>query len=129
MEDLLEHIESDFKYVVINTGYMDRLLDEVPRIEKKIKKKLGTDNNVLYIDYYVDYKIYHNICEALMVYNGAKEYAESGIAIKCDGFIKLVKLLKILMSNPHCAMFHYHTIMDVKLVDNILILEFDCESG
>lgn len=130
---------ANFKYLVVRTGYTSRL--NVGILEEKFEEKEissqhyaeeGDSVRVMYI-------------KDSVWGNGMKRYGDKDecnrinqVIGKMDGVIVLTcpslscafDILDILMRQRYCAMFDHSTIMHMKLFnDEILVMEYDCESG
>lgn len=135
-------IGDNFKYLVINTGYTSRLLDDVDDIETEIKNRLdymcdSTEqwkDSILYI-YDKIWGLGYYACngtkkEQNHVRDTIGEKYESGvIAIKCNNISSAFCIINILMKKNYCGCFNMEFLMAMILIDDVLIVEFDCESG
>jgi hypothetical protein len=58
-------------------------------------------------------------------------YSGSGgyIVIRCDSINMAFTIIQILMDQKHCGCFRIDSLTDMILVKDVLIINFDCESG
>jgi hypothetical protein len=141
-------IEDNFKYLVVDTGYTSRLVDMVDDIEDKIRDKISgfhggkncahCENKILYIydnDYDVKNKTHIDIYHS---YNGKaserkhvkKIMNRKGIIVfKCDEIRWIFAIIDVLMNQNYCGGFCMESLIGITLVEDILVVSFDCESG
>ena len=155
-------LKDNFKYLVVDTGYTSRLIDQVGEIEKQIKSRLdylcdGEDSEltcehckdrVLYIRdcgwgegksrvvtsmYNDDHKSYAYVQDVLTSCDDLNNtrYSGSGgyIVIRCDDIKMAFSIIQILMDQDYCGCFHMDSLYHMILVKDVLIVNFDCESG
>lgn len=140
------NISNNFKYLVVKTGYTSRLLEDLDEIEDNIRARFDyectnkknckhcKDTSVLYI---------HDNCRGggYNKCNGRKrerkyvrnmldeKYIDGTVAIKCDNISKAFQIIQILMNCDYCGCFVIDSLMKMILVEDILVVVFDCESG
>ncbi|QJX73084.1 hypothetical protein F-E9_344 [Faustovirus] len=109
--------DNDFQYVAIQCGYTTRLdgnliAEFAPTVGAKL---VG-------IGEYVGSGILHS--------KSGEPVAEYGeVLFKCNKVSAVFKLADHLMEYDHCGMFYWTTLYKVRTRDNIIVLEFDTESG
>nr|SMH63585.1 Hypothetical protein FSTVLC9_103 [Faustovirus] len=109
--------DNDFQYVAIQCSYTTRLdgnliAEFAPTVGAKL---VG-------IGEYVGSGILHS--------KSGEPVAEYGeVLFKCNKVSAVFKLADHLMEYDHCGMFYWTTLYKVRTRDNIIVLEFDTESG
>lgn len=136
-------IRDGFKYLIIRTGYATRLLKHADSIKKNLKDMCYTHddhtcrcaNSLLF----VNETIYGDDITAI---NGTPEeiaYLRNkvrggdlagSIAFRCFSLCDAMRIANMLGQYKHCYGFDMTGLCRVEVNnDDILILEFDCESG
>jgi hypothetical protein len=140
------NISNNFKYLIVRTGYTARLLEHLDEIEDNIRARFDyvctnkknckhcKDTSVLYIYDNCHGEGYHKCNgtkeERKYVRNSLDKKHKSGtIAIKCDNISKAFSIIQILMDCDYCGCFMIDSLMEMVLVNDILVVTFDCESG
>lgn len=136
-------IRDGFKYLLIRTGYATRLLKHVDSIKKNLKELCYTHddytcrcaNNVLF----VNETGYGNEITAISGTPEEISYIRNkvrggdlagSIAFRCASLSDAMRIANVLMQYKHCYGFDMSSLCRVEVDnDDILILEFDCESG
>lgn len=126
-----------FKYVIIECGYSDRLSRE-----KIIKAGQGI--TLLFINEYSGKnrinKPFQNDAEIVIKKLKVKKSKMTstsiiktmnldGVAFKADTLDDAFRCAEILMDFDHCGCFQYTSLYEAKILDDILVLHFDTESG
>lgn len=132
-----------FKYLVVDTGYTDRLISKVNKIEKKIAEEIEEcedsenclANKILYIDSRIHGQCPHEIgnkdeisyVSQSLIQCGVYEDLMGIIVVKCDDITKAFLIIDILKKQKYCRIFN---IVNMELINNkILMIRYDCESG
>lgn len=58
-----------------------------------------------------------------------EKYKDGIIAIKCDNISKAFSIIQFLMDCDYCGCFMIDSLMEMILIEDILVIVFDCESG
>lgn len=122
--------KAQFNYLVISTGYDGRLVEHATYIEVNCKKRLDVCQNViLYIQdrekcCYQDESDEEDCDHIRKLVN-----SNSLIALRCENILQANIILRVLMKTKHCACFSLNSIIDMQLNQDVLLVEFDCESG
>lgn len=122
---------SKLDYLVIHSGYEDRLLDYIDKIDNKlIDRDLAPVSFIKYgnetfrfDEEQKDLDIAKQICDTI----------HSGIGFKIDNIMDAMNIVSVIQEFDHCAFFDFTTItqFEVRFINNkkVLILSFDTESG
>jgi hypothetical protein len=109
--------DNDFQYVAINCSYTTRL-----KCNPIAKFATTVGAELVGMGGYVGSGV---------VYSASGEpVAQYGeVLFKCNKVSTVFKLVNHLMSYQHCGCFYWNTLYEVKTRDNIVVLNFDTESG
>ena len=141
---------SQFKYLVVNSGYTGRLTKKVDKLNKKIVEDVycnivdydqsWRETSVLYITDTLHgkgtYK-YGNAADINIIKNhvkiaipNRKERSGGVIAFRCEYISDALRIVKVLKDMRYCACLEVECIFNIRCVDNTtLVIDVDCESG
>lgn len=129
-----------FEYVVIDTGYTDRigerfvLLEDEEEDEGEIGDKYG-DGSILYnkttfskseVEFY-KYGDEKEIEYVEKILDG--EYCSGIVVFKCSCLSEAFNKIAILGNMNYCYGVDATNIYEIKMIDDVLIIKIDCESG
>lgn len=135
-------IKDNLKYLVIETGYVDRLLDSADTIEEEIKSRLDHEcdcgdecehckNRIVFIGKTVfnDYSK-----DASLIKRELPDSVKRSIAVKCKSMIHAMDIVTVLMNQDYCGCFCWNNLykMTINVLSGngaIIHYTFDCESG
>ncbi|SIP85921.1 Hypothetical protein PACV_206 [Pacmanvirus A23] len=121
---------SDIKYVVIDCGYTDRLIEYVDEIQEEAgcwdaKLLQLADNTYETTDFHVE--------EMLEFIREKSGYLKGPAVFECDSIDDAFRLCENLMEYGHCGCFSFGTMYKMCQLEyennKVLLLKFDTESG
>lgn len=135
-------IKDNLKYLVVETGYIERLLDNVDAIEEEINGALDYDcddndecehckNRIIFIGK----TVFNGYSEdAALIKRELPDAVKRSVAVKCASISQAIDIVNILMGRDYCGCFYWNSMyeMTIKTLPNngaILHYKFDCESG
>lgn len=122
---------SKLDYVVIHSGYEDRLFDYIDKINDKLTDRelpvlsfiKYNDQNFRFDEDQKDLDISKEILDTIY----------SGIGFKCECLTDAMNIVSVIQEFDHCGCFDFTTMTDIeiKVIRNkkVLFLSFDTESG
>lgn len=131
-----------FDYIVINTGYLERIVTKVTTIENKLKKYAkendDTPSKVSYIapydfetksPYYT--KQSTDLVDSIRLLYNNELTVEGSIGFKINSDIDYKKLVDMLRDLDYCAMFDVNSFSTflTKTGKHVLYVDVGCESG
>lgn len=140
-------LSTNFKYLVINTGYTHRLINNIEELENKIKQQLNylcsNDKNCDHCKDYILY-IFEQIPGRKFSYKndivaGKQErktiknkintkHRKGVIVTRCNHISQAFVIINILIEQKYCSKFTLQQILSIETMENILIFNFNCES-
>lgn len=146
------NVKDGFKYLVVETGYATRLIENVPDIQEKMReiedgnyecncetysdKCSKCDDFVLFIEDHVCGDGVHEVTgkseevEKIRHMLSGKDITRARIVLRCSSLGKAMNACNALMEYDHCACFNFDNLYEITVIDEeILVMRFDCESG
>ena len=124
---------SNFKYLVVKTGYTGRLVKKLAELKELLTEHLEDDDPILYIEdsiwgggLFTVTEKQEEIDRIQKVYPNVSGV----IVLRCESLVRAMGAVEILMGQRYCAFFSFGTLYQMELIDEeILVMSFDCESG
>lgn len=136
----------NFKYLVVDTGYTSRLVDDLSQIEEQLKEDLqylcnSIEANCPHCNDLILY-IEDSICgNGLYEVSPQKEEIEkirtmiSGekfrgiIVLRCDNLRKVMTVVEVLQNQDYCCCFVMSHLYEMKIInEEVLLMRFGCGS-
>lgn len=109
--------DNEFQYVAIQCGYTDRL-----KYNKIAKYAKSIDAELVSIGEHIGSGVIHSTSS-----EPTAKYGE--VLFKCNKISQIFKLTNNLMEYHHCGCFYWNTLYEINTRDNVVVLNFDTESG
>jgi hypothetical protein len=123
-----------FKYLVVHTGYTQRLATKLSALNIKISKSINYEedenenDNILYIKDREMIKASKD--DKTIKYVNDKTNDQDGVIVfRCSDLQNAFNIISLLGKEDYCSFCGYRNIYSMQLVDDILIVNIDCESG
>ena len=126
----------EFKYLVVATGYTARLVKRVSELKEELLDEEENDSDaILYIEDLVWGKGLYEISQKRDEIEKIRKIITPDkyrgvIVLRCNRLSQAMRIISLLMEQGYCGCFDYTALQKMELIDKeILVMEFDCESG
>lgn len=125
---------SNFKYLVVETGYTGRLVKKLPELTPLLSEHLEEENPIVYIEDSIWgtglFAVDKDMEEIQRIRNLLRHDLGGIIVLRCDSLSRAMGAVEVLMDQRYCAFFGFGTLYQMELITGeILVMSFDCESG
>ncbi len=114
------------KFLVVRTGYTFRLISKTESIEEE----LDEDDLFLYIHDKIWGTGFYRLSRSPDVDYVRSKVSDDGVVVlRADDVLDAMAKVRMLTEQRYCACFGLESLYRLKLIDDILVLYYDCESG
>lgn len=119
-------VVEEIKFLVVRTGYTSRLIKHKESIEEELEE----EDVLLYIQDKIWGTGFYKLSDSPDVDYVKSKVPDDGVVVmRSDSLIDAMRKVQVLVGKDYCACFGLDSLYRLKLIDDILVLYYDCESG